>query len=50
MSGLQQKIMNYGATHEGGMGENLYPSASVTMKVGKLFIDPLQESTDGGHS
>lgn len=37
--------MNYGATSE---GENLYPS--VTMKVGKLFIDPRQESTDGGHS
>lgn len=32
----------------GAMGENLYPS--VTMKVGKLFIDPQQENTDGGHS
>lgn len=25
----------------GAMGENLYPS--VTMKVGKLFIDPQQD-------
>lgn len=41
--------MNYGVTHGGGgMDENLYPS--VTTKVGKLFIDPRQESTDGGHS
>lgn len=41
--------MNYGVNHGGGdMGENLYPS--VTVKVGKLFIDRLQESTDGGHS
>lgn len=29
-------------------GGDLYPS--VTMKVGKLFIDPRRESTDGGHS
>lgn len=43
--------MNYGVTHGGwgvGMEGDLYPY--VTMKVGKLFIDPWQASTDGGHS
>ena len=40
--------MNNGAAHEGDMPENLY--ASITVKVRKLFIDPPQRSTDGGHS